>query len=70
LKEFLESHGIESNIHYPVPVHQQKPFVDLRIDPKGLINTEDHSRNCLSLPCHPQLNDLEVDEVISVINNY
>jgi dTDP-4-amino-4,6-dideoxygalactose transaminase len=66
----LESKGVASLIHYPVPVHNQEPCVNLRLDPKGLSNCEAFSKECVSLPIHPQLSDEDVSIVISAVNSF
>ena len=66
----LKVHDVQALIHYPVPVHLQKPCVDLRRDPTGLVHTEAHAKRCLSLPCHPQLDDDQVAQVIDAVNSF
>ncbi len=70
LLSYLWANGIHSLIHYPVPVHEQPPCLDLRRDPAGLMNAERFARQCLSLPCHPQMSDADVDTVIDVVNSF
>jgi dTDP-4-amino-4,6-dideoxygalactose transaminase len=70
LMKFLNENGIQSAIHYPIPVHRQSCCPDIRHDPIGLPNAEAHAEQCLSLPCHPQLEDDEVKEVIATINRF
>lgn len=73
-RERLQAHllaaGVQSLIHYPVPVHRQKPCRDFRCDPQGLLQAEQHAATCLSLPCHPGLADAEVDRVIEIVNAF
>jgi len=70
LAEHLHARGIESLAHYPVPVHGQPPCTGLRRDPAGLQASEQHARECLSIPCHPQLEDSEVQTVIRALNEF
>ena len=70
LQEHLKKHQIQSLIHYPIPIHQQKPCLDMKRDPLGLGNSENHAKTCLSLPCHPQLSDQDVVKVIDVVNQF
>lgn len=70
LARHLDDRGIQTLIHYPIPAHQQPPTRDLQRDPRGLSVAEAHARTCLSLPCHPQLTDDDVDRVISAVNDY
>ena len=70
LAEHLRAAGIESLIHYPIPIHLQPPCTGLRRDPKGLKAAERHATTCLSIPCHPQLTDTEVASVIRALNEF
>ena len=68
--QYLKEHDICSLIHYPITIHHQKHCQDLKRDPQGLKSAEFHADHCLSIPCHPHLNDIQVDRVIEVINGY
>lgn len=70
LAQHLIASGVEALVHYPVPVHLQPPCKDLRRDPRGLIATERHAAQCLSIPCHPQLSNADVGHVIDAINAF
>ena len=70
LQKNLRDSGIESLIHYPIPVHLQPPCTGLRRDPRGLKSAERHGLTCLSIPCHPQLTDAEVASVIRALNEF
>jgi len=70
LSEHLKARGIETLIHYPLPVHRQAPCRDLPRDPLGLPFAEKHGDTCLSIPCHPQLTDGEVSTVIQALNDF
>jgi dTDP-4-amino-4,6-dideoxygalactose transaminase len=70
LSKHLAERGVQSLIHYPIPVHRQEPCVDLRRDPKGLSASESHAETVLSIPCHPQMTDSEVEQVILAVNSF
>jgi dTDP-4-amino-4,6-dideoxygalactose transaminase len=70
LQDHLKSCGVQSLIHYPVPVHHQQPCLNLRHDPQSLTNAEAHARTCLSIPCHPQMSDADVDRVVDSVNTF
>jgi dTDP-4-amino-4,6-dideoxygalactose transaminase len=70
LSAYLTEQGIVNLSHYPIPVHQQPPCRDLQHDPKGLEVAESHAAHCLSIPCHPQMSDRDVEQVIEVLNDY
>lgn len=70
LAQYLKSGGVETYVHYPVPVHRQPPCRELRCDPDGLAAAERHAASCLSIPCHPQMSDADVSTVIDAINAF
>ncbi|WP_292430789.1 DegT/DnrJ/EryC1/StrS family aminotransferase [Methylobacter sp.] len=70
LTQHLRSSGIESFIHYPVPVHRQEPCAHLRFGPNGLPAAEQHATTCLSIPCHPQMSDADIAAVIEALNAF
>ncbi|WP_026098042.1 DegT/DnrJ/EryC1/StrS family aminotransferase [Kamptonema formosum] len=70
LEDFLKEQGVSNLIHYPIPVHHQAPCRNLRCDPNGLTHSEAHANQCLSIPCHPQMSDADINKVIEVVNAY
>jgi len=70
LATFLRERGVESVSHYPVPAHEQAGAKGLRRDSHGLYNAERHARECLSVPCHPNMSDVQVKTVIRVLNEF
>lgn len=70
LQAHLQARDIQSLIHYPIPVHRQEPFRQIKRDPRGLAVSEQHAASCLSIPCHPQLSDNDVQSVIDAVNAF
>jgi dTDP-4-amino-4,6-dideoxygalactose transaminase len=70
LAAHLKARGVETLIHYPIPVHRQPPAAGLRRDPRGLEHAERHGAACLSIPCHPQLEDHEAAAVVQALNEF
>lgn len=66
--ERLQAQGVGSSVYYPIPVHRQKPFLDIGSATVSLPVTEQLSDQILSLPVHPSLTDDEVERVISATN--
>lgn len=66
----LASQQIQSLIHYPIPVHRQDPCASIAHDPRGLQNSERHAATCLSLPCHPQMTNDDIQGVIEAVNSF
>ncbi len=67
-QRFLSENGIETLIHYPVPPHQQKAF--LNWNHLSFPITEKIHNEVLSLPISPVFTDEEVSFVIEVINKW
>ena len=68
LQKYLSDYGVQSLIHYPIPIHHQQTCLRMNRDPMGLTNSEAHSEDCLSLPCHPFMTVQEIEKVINCIN--
>jgi dTDP-4-amino-4,6-dideoxygalactose transaminase len=70
LQTHLHQNGVQALIHYPIPVHLQEPCLHVSRDPRGLSNSDRHAATCLSLPCHPQMSDDDVNSVVAAINSF
>ena len=70
LQAHLLKKGVQALIHYPVPVQQQNPCSEIVRDPNGLQNSEKHASMCLSLPCHPQMANTDIECVIESVNSF
>jgi dTDP-4-amino-4,6-dideoxygalactose transaminase len=66
--ERLRQRGVGSGIYYPIPVHRQKPFVELGYGEERHPVAEQVSQEVLSIPVHPSLTDDEVATVIAAVN--
>jgi dTDP-4-amino-4,6-dideoxygalactose transaminase len=68
LQDYLTQHGVETRIHYGVPLHTLS--VSGNFDPGVLQGAEDSSRTCLSIPIYPELTDSEVEYIVDIIKQY
>lgn len=68
LQRHLRSHGIHSQVHYPVPPHRQPAYACLRAARLPL--TERLHDEVLSLPMGPALGDDAVDRVIAACQTF
>jgi len=68
LMDFLKSNGVESQIHYPIPIHKQKCYPEYNYI--SLLKTEKVADNILSLPVHPFLKNEEVEKICEVIKSF
>jgi len=69
LLDFLKKHGIESGIHYPVPVHLQPAMRDVSRG-KELRVTESVAKTILSIPIHPHLKSEEKDYIANEVIDF
>ena len=67
LIEFLGKKGISCGIHYPIPLHLQKPLKKYGLGRESLPVTESASKKILSLPMCPELNEEEIQYICSQI---
>jgi dTDP-4-amino-4,6-dideoxygalactose transaminase len=61
-QRLLQKRGIQTLIHYPIPVHKQKAYAEFE-NAKDLANTEAICNEILSLPLYPSLTDEEVAHI-------
>ena len=62
LRAHLAERGVATDVHYPLPAHQQAPYEGFADGP--LPHTERLAREVLSLPLYPELAEHEVDYVL------
>lgn len=70
LRKYLAKNNIETQIHYPVPIHLQKAYEDLRLKEGSYSVAEQYANEILSLPMYPELTDAEIGYVAGIINSY
>ncbi|MFH2035302.1 MAG: DegT/DnrJ/EryC1/StrS family aminotransferase [Candidatus Zixiibacteriota bacterium] len=70
LQKFLGERNIPTLIHYPIPIHMQKAFIEAGLTAKALPVTERLAGRILSLPIYPELRDDEIDYICSQISEF
>src|SRR2546425_3869335 len=63
LRAHLLARGIETGVHYPVPIHRQPAWLRAYGETPPLPRAEQAAREMLSLPVHADLTDEEVERV-------
>ncbi len=69
LQTQLQHCGIQTGIHYPVPIHEQPACADRCKIPQALLQTERAADRLLSLPMHPELSQGDVDRVAEAVRS-
>ncbi|HLH77277.1 MAG TPA: DegT/DnrJ/EryC1/StrS family aminotransferase [Candidatus Binataceae bacterium] len=70
LKKHLEAAGIETGVHYPIPIHMQPAYRDLGYREGDFPVTESLAARMLSLPMFPELEEVEIARVAEEIRRY
>lgn len=70
LLEYLKNHNIGAQIHYPVPIHRQKAYLELGYKDILLPRTEEVSNSIISLPLFPELTEAEIRTVVRCIESF
>jgi dTDP-4-amino-4,6-dideoxygalactose transaminase len=67
LREKLQATGVQTGIHYPIPVHLQKAYEHLGHVPGDLPVTERAAQELLSLPMFPELQLKQLESVARAV---
>ena len=70
LQKFLDSKGIATGLHYPLPLHLQKAYSDLGYNKGDFPITENIAGRLLSLPMFPELTRKQIRYVCDMIKEY
>jgi len=68
LQKYLQTQGIDTLVHYPIPIHKQKSFLDFKT--VSLPKTERRAKRILSLPIHPYMTKKDVESVGNFIRSF
>ena len=67
LVNHLTKNGVETLIHYPLPINKQKAF--FKMENETYENADKITKQILSLPINPWLKDDEINSIIEIINS-
>ena len=70
LQKYLASAGIGTMIHYPIPLHLQPAYSELKLPLKTFPIAETLAREVLSLPMGPNLTLKQAQRVVNAIHDY
>lgn len=70
LKQYLEEHQIMSQIHYPIPLHMQKAYEELKYKKGEFPVAEKLAKEELSLPLWVGMEIQDIEKAIEVVNNF
>jgi dTDP-4-amino-4,6-dideoxygalactose transaminase len=70
LMRFLNDHGVETKIHYPTPIHLQKPCGQFGYKKGDFPVCEAQAEEILSLPVHHHLREDQIGYVVELIKRF
>ena len=70
LRTFLQSHGIGTEIYYPLPLHQQECFRYLGYDSASFPRSRNAAAQTLALPVYPELSAEQKSYVVRTIAEF
>lgn len=70
LQEYLLKNGIETKIHYPIPIHMQKAAVSLGYKKGDFPIAERQANKILSLPIYQELSQIEMEYIVNIIRKF
>lgn len=70
LQKFLAEHNIPAMIYYPVPMHQQKAYLDDRYTSDMFTTSVNLSTCVISLPMHTELEEEQLQHITSKVLEY
>jgi perosamine synthetase len=65
--DLLKEDGVGTGIHYPIPIHRQKLYMDLGYN-ESLPVSEKLAREVISLPVHPSVTKENLEYISSILN--
>ena len=70
LQKHLASRGVETALHYPLPVHLQKAYAHLGYKLGDFPVSETVAKRCLTLPMFPEMTDEQIDQVTEAVREF
>jgi dTDP-4-amino-4,6-dideoxygalactose transaminase len=70
LRKFLGERGIQTGLHYPIPVHLQRAYSHLGHRPGDFSVAEAAAKQLLSLPMFPEITCEQVEYVVDCIKEF
>jgi dTDP-4-amino-4,6-dideoxygalactose transaminase len=66
LRARLTDAGVQTGVHYPIPVHLQPGYRDLGYSAGDFPVSERAAGEVLSLPIYPELNEKQIDTIAGI----
>jgi dTDP-4-amino-4,6-dideoxygalactose transaminase len=70
LQKHLRARGIDTGIHYPIPLHVQPVYENLGYKAGDFPNAEKAASEILSLPMYPELTNEQAQQIVDAIRDF
>jgi len=67
---YLKQHGVDTNIHYPVPIYLQQAYEGMDLKGGDLSVSEDTALQMISLPLDPYHTEAEINHVAATLKGF
>ncbi|PZR59036.1 MAG: erythromycin biosynthesis sensory transduction protein eryC1 [Candidatus Meridianibacter frigidus] len=62
--------GVQTGIHYPIPIHRQPAYSGLNLPAGSYPRTEQAAEKILSLPMFPEITEAQIDRVVHALQEH
>jgi dTDP-4-amino-4,6-dideoxygalactose transaminase len=59
--------GVETSIHYPLPIHRQEAYKNHKQSKIRFKNADTFAKNLVTLPVFPKMKNTEITKVIETV---
>lgn len=70
MQKFLAERGVETALHYPLSVHQQKAYQHLGYKTGDFPVSEMVAKRCVTIPMFPEMTDEQIDQVVAAVKAF
>lgn len=70
LRDWLDQRGIDTGIHYPIPLHLQEAYAYLDHAEGEFPQAEGKAKQMVSLPVYPELTDAQQDHIVRSVASF
>lgn len=68
--QYLKEHGVQTGVHYPLPIHELPAFQKETFAKSHFPNSEFVAHNGVSIPMCPTMQTQDVAYVIETVRSY
>ncbi|NJB36289.1 DegT/DnrJ/EryC1/StrS family aminotransferase [Croceivirga sp. JEA036] len=70
LVQHLNENSVPCGVYYPIPLHQQKAYVDSRFQEEDFVVTNQLVQEVISLPMHTELDNEQINFITDLVINF